>query len=203
MEENCLLIALVGSARYGYASESSDRDLFFLTKDRTEHIANSPDRIDRFFLSITGLKLQFGHPFILGNITGDYTGNNALCSFLREHRREISYAAPGQTVLDGLDCISVGERYGYKSPIKAGLRTAIILAHMAEEREDPFLLSDEEKAILIRARTGDVPPEERAEIYRRTICPANLDKLRRMPENTKVRDELFALLDKICKEGTP
>lgn len=78
----------------------------------------------------------------------------------------------------------------------------MILAHMAERREDPFLLDEDEKAILIRARTGGVPPEERAEIYRRTICPENLDKLRRMPENTTIKAELFALLDEIKEERT-
>lgn len=102
----------------------------------------------------------------------------------------------------GLEYIADGERYQYTSPIKAGLRTAMILAHMAERREDPFLLDEDEKAILIRARTGGVPPEERAEIYRRTICPENLDKLRRMPENTTIKAELFALLDEIKEERT-
>ena len=202
MDREHLLTAMAGSLRYGYRSNQSDQDLFILTRNRTENVVDTEDRIDRFFVSVNDFKRAFKTPLILGNITGECGGDERLCQFLRDNRRAITYAAPGETADFGLDYIAVGERYGYKSPIKAGLRTAYILSHMAEEREDPFLLSDEEKAVLIRARTGDVPPEERADIYRRTICPANLDKLRRMPENTKVRDELFALLDEICKEET-
>lgn len=203
MDGKQLLTAAGGSTRYGYASTESDNDLFILTKDRTESVVDTDDRIDRFFVSIANVKASFWDPLFLGNLTGDCTGDKRLVAFLQSRRHAITYAAPGKTADFGLDYIAVGERYGHTSPIKAGLRTAYILSHMAAEAEDPFLLTDEEKAVLIRARAGEVPPEERVGIYRRTLCPGNLDKLRRMPENTKVRDELFALLDEICKEETP
>lgn len=197
-----LLKVPVGSRRYGYAEEESDKDTFILTPDTTLLCHDPEDDTAYFVWGIDVLRNQWGHPLTMGNLTGNCIGDKRIITFLESHRHTIIYAAPRKTVDFGLDYIAAGERNKFNSPIKAGLRTAMILFHMAEERGDPTLLSDEEKAVLIRARTGDVPPEERAEIYRRTICPANLDKLRRMPENTKVRDELFALLDKICKEET-
>lgn len=201
-EPKQLLCARVGSARYGLLTKDSDRDVFILIPEESLKVSCAERDTAFFVVSVQTFFAYWGHPLLIGDITGDCTGEQRLVTFLQGHRHAITYAAPGKTVDFGLDYISVGERYKFDSPIKAGLRTAYILSHMAEEREDPFLLSDEEKVILIRARTGDVPPEERAEIYRRTICPANLDKLRRMPENTRVRDELFTLLDEICKEGT-
>lgn len=198
-----LLRGTSGSVRYGYQENAKDIDFFVLTPDIDLQVNDFDNHTDYFVSSVSSFKKMWGHPLQFGSLTGGCTGDRRLVSFLNDNRRAITYAAPANTVIFGLDYIAVGERYGFKSPIKAGLRTAMILSHMAEEREDPFLLSDGEKAVLIRARTGGVPPEERSEIYRRTICPANLDKLRRMPENTRVRDELFALLDEICKEATP
>lgn len=204
---NELIRVPVGSARYGLLTDESDRDIFILTPDAdtdTQILRYDPEIDTAFFVWPVKLaRAYWGHPLLLGNLTGDCTGNKRLCAFLKKHRHEITYAAPAQTVFNGLDYISVGERYGHTSPIKAGLRTAMILSHMAAEAEDPFLLSGLEKAVLTRARIGGVPPEERVEIYRRTLSPENLDKLRRMPENTTVRDELFALLDEIVKEETP
>lgn len=197
-----LMRGKTGSCRYGYNEGSSDLDIFILSANLQFNIHDIETNTDCFIWSVAHMSGCWGHPLLNGVLTDNCTGNERLVTFLQEHRHAITYAAPGKTVDFGLDYIAVGERYGHTSPIKAGLRTAMILSHMAEEREDPFLLSDEEKAVLIRARTGDVLSEERAEIYRRTICPANLDKLRRMPENTRVRDELFTLLDEICKEGT-
>lgn len=197
-----LLTAIVGSMRYGYESEKSDKDLFILTQSRTESVVDTEDRIDRFFVSVIDFKKLFGNPLILGNITGECAGNKTLCAFLKENKKELVYAVPWETVDLGLGYIAVGERYKFKSPIKAGLRTAMILSHMAEKRDDPFALSDEEKAILIRARTGGVLPDERVGIYRRTLSTENLDKLRQMPGNVTVKSELFALLDEICKEET-
>lgn len=201
-EPKQLLCARVGSARYGLLTKDSDRDVFILIPEENLKVSHAEGDTAFFVVSVQTFFAYWGHPLLIGDITGDCTGDRRLVSFLNDNRRAITYAAPGKTADFGLDYIAVGERYGFKSPIKAGLRTAMILSHMAEEREDPFLLSDGEKAVLIRARTGGVPPEERSEIYRRTICPANLDKLRRMPENTRVRDGLFALLDQICKEET-
>lgn len=199
---NELLRVPVGAARYGTISESSDSDVFILTPTENLKVHDQKANTSYFVWSVPALRYYWGHPVSLGDLTGACTGDERLVAFLRDHRHEIAYAAPGRTADFGLDYIAVGERYGYTSPIKAGLRTAMILSHMAGEREDPFLLSDEEKAVLIRARTGGVPPEERVEIYRRTICPENLDKLRRMPVNIAVKNELFGLLDKICKEET-
>lgn len=189
--------------RYGYKEGAKDIDFFVLTPDTDLQINDFDSHTDYFVSSVSSFKKNWGHPLLFGNLTGKCTGDQRLVEYLENNRRTISFAAPGRMAGFGLDLIAAGERYKFISPIKAGLRTAMLLSHMAEEREDPFLLSDEEKAVLIRARTGDVSPEERVEIYRRTICPANLDKLRRMPENTKVRDELFALLDEICKEESP
>lgn len=197
-----LLRGTSGSVRYGYQENAKDIDFFVLTPDIDLQINDFDNHTDYFVSSIQSFKEMWGHPLLFGSLTGDCIGDQRLVSFLQEHRHTITYAAPGKMADFGLDYIAVGERYKFDSPIKSGLRTAYILSHMAEAREDPFLLSDEEKAVLIRARTGGVGPEERVDIYRRTICPANLDKLRRMPENTRVRDELFALLDEICKEET-
>lgn len=198
-----LMRGKTGSCRYGYDEGSGDLDIFILTANQQINIHDIETNTDCFIWSVAHMSGCWGHPLLNGALTGDCTGDNRVVTFLRNHRHAITYAAPAKTADFGLDYIAVGERYKFDSPIKAGLRTAYILSHMAEEREDPFLLSEEEKAVLIRARTGDVLPEERAEIYRRTICPENLDKLRRMPENARVRDELFALLDEICKEVTP
>lgn len=191
----------VGSARYGQRLDSSDIDVFVLSEDPNFRPENEAG-VSWFVWSIADVYRHWGHPVLFEDLTGDCTGNKQVCAFLRKYRGDITYAAPIQAVRFGLEYIADGERYQYTSPIKAGLRTAMILAHMAERREDPFLLDEDEKAILIRARTGGVPPEERAEIYRRTICPENLDKLRRMPENTTIKAELFALLDEIKEERT-
>lgn len=142
----------------------------------------------------------------MGDITGncDRKGNERLCAFLAGHKHDIAYAAPGKTVIYGLEQIATGEQYGYRSPIKAGLRTAMIISHMAVRAEDPFLLSEEEKAILIRARTGEVLEEERVAIYRRTISPENIDRLMKMSDNPAIKNELFQLIeDIISKEELP
>lgn len=80
----------------------------------------------------------------------------------------------------------------------------MIISHMAVRAEDPFLLSEEEKAILIRARTGEVLEEERVAIYRRTISPENIDRLMKMSDNPAIKNELFQLIeDIISKEELP
>ena len=76
----------------------------------------------------------------------------------------------------------------------------MILSHMAAQVEDPFLLSEEEKAILLRARTGDFPPEERVDIYRRTISPENISRLRKMPDHPTIKNELFQLIEEITAQ---
>lgn len=195
-----ILVAVVGSVRYGYAEEKSDRDYFYLT-DHVDIAHHDTETCSTYFLwSVQHIKNRWGHPMLMGNLTADCQGDEALCAYLYRNRRKLAYAAPGRSVRFGMEYMGAKEGIGIDTAAKPALLTAFILSHMAEERDDPFLLSDNEKAVLIRARTGDVPPEERVEIYRRTICPTNLDKLRRMPENTEVRDELFALLDEICKE---
>lgn len=80
----------------------------------------------------------------------------------------------------------------------------MIISHMAVRAEDPFLLSEEEKAILIRARTGEVLEEERVDIYRRTISPENVERLMKMPDHPAIKNELFQLIeDIISKEEIP
>lgn len=192
--------ATVGSARYGYASEKSDVDHFLLTYDTDIAHHDRASNTTYFLWSAQHIQDCWGHPMLMGNLTADCQGDPVICAFLREHRREIAFSAPAHSVSLGLEYIGAKESIGIDTAAKPALLNAFILSHMAEEQDDPFLLSNDEKAALARARAGDVLPEERAEIYRRTICPTNLDKLRRMPENTKVRDELFALLDEICKE---
>ena len=83
------------------------------------------------------LRSCWGHPLLLGNITGDCTGDERLCNFLRQYRREITYSAPERTGIFGLGYVAWGEAFGFDSPIKAGLRTAMILSHMAAQAEDP------------------------------------------------------------------
>ena len=85
----------------------------------------------------------------------------------------------------------------YYSNINPALSRAMILYHMAALAEDPFLLSEEEKSILIRSRTGGVSLEERVDIYRRTICPENLDRLMRMPDHPTIKNELFQLIEEV------
>lgn len=179
--------------------EDSDTDIFVLTPEITMLRYNPEDRAAYFVWSVKLFQHYWGHPLLLGNLTGECTGNQRLCEFLAEHKREITYAAPPRTAQFGLDYIAVGERYGHTSPIKAGLRTAMILSHMAAQAEDPFLLSDEEKAVLLRARTGDVPPEERVELYRRTISPENINRLLKMPDHPTIKNELFRLIEEEVK----
>lgn len=197
-----VLNAVVGSKRFGYASSNSDTDRFFLTRTTDIAYHDELSGATYFLWSMRHIKERWGEPMLMGDLTADCQGDETVCAYLRRNRRELAYSTPDRSVRFGLEYMGAKESIGIDTAAKPALLTAFILSHMAEERVDPFVLSDDEKAVLIRARTGDVPPEERAEIYRRTICPANLDKLRRMPENTKVRDELFALLDKICKEET-
>ncbi len=187
----------VGSARYGLLTDSSDRDCFILTQEDNMQIYDPSEDTAYFIWPYRMLNRFWGHPLLLGNLTGDCTGNGQICSFFQAHKREISYAAPECTALFGLDYIAAGEQCGYISPIKAGLRTAMILSHMAAHAEDPFLLSEEEKSILIRSRTGGVSLEERVDIYRRTICPENLDRLMRMPDHPTIKNELFQLIEEV------
>ncbi len=192
-----ILTAPAGSVRYGYGSENSDSDVFMLTENDHRSFSDLENDTDYFIVSLDFLRSCWGHPLLLGNITGDCTGNDRLCGFLQQHRGEITYSAPGRTAIFGLEYIAWGEALGNASPIKAGLRTAMILSHMAAQAEDPFLLSEEEKSILIRARTGGVSLEERVDIYRRTICPENLDRLMRMPDHPTIKNELFQLIEEV------
>ena len=192
-----LICTPVGAARYGLLSDNSDQDIFVLSP-RSDLQMHDPETNTSYFVwSLSSLQIYWGHPILLGNLTGDCTGDERLCDFLQKCRREIAYSAPGYTAALGLDYIAVGERYGHTSPIKAGLRTAMILSHMAAEAEDPFLLSEDEKAVLIRARTGDVPPEERVDIYRRTISPENINRLLKMPDHPTIKNELFQLIEEV------
>lgn len=191
------LIAPTGSARYGYAEGTSDQDFMVLTETEDRRFSDEETRTDYFILSLDTFRSYWGHPLRLADLAGDCTGDERLCAFLRERRREIPYAAPERTAIFGLSYIAQGERGGYDSTIKPALRTAMILSHMASQAEDPFLLSEEEKAILIRARIGGVPTEERADIYRRTISPENINRLIRMPDHPTIKTELFQLIEEV------
>lgn len=191
------LTAVVGSARYGYASMESDRDMFFLTRDTDVAYHDADGNATYFAWSIQHLKDRLGHPMLLGNLTADCTGDERLCTFLRSHKREISYVAPSQTALQGLSYIAAKEGIQIDTAVRPPLITAFVLSHMAAEADDPFLFSDEEKSILIRTRTGGVLPAERADIYRRTISPENIDRLMKMPDNLTIKSELFALLKEV------
>ncbi len=192
-----ILIAVAGSVRYGYDEGSHDRDYMVLWTGEDKHKCDLETRTDYFFVSPEGLRRIWGHPLHLANLTGACTGNERVCAFLREHHAEIPYAAPARTALYGLGYIAEGERYQIKSPIKAGLRTAMILSHMAALAEDPFLLSEEEKAVLRRARAGEVGVEERVELYRRTVSPENINRLLAMPDHPTIKNELFTLLEEV------
>lgn len=192
-----LLRVPVGSQRYGLFTEDSDKDIFILIRDVNLQKYNSCNNTAYFVWDIQMLQSQWGHPVLLGDLTGNCTGNKRLCAFLRQHYGELTYSAPLRTVKFGMEYIAHAERGGYISPIKAGLRTAMILSHMAAQAEDPFLLSEEEKAVLTRARTGGVPVEERVAIYRRTICPENIDRLMRMPDHPTIKTDLFKLIEEV------
>lgn len=196
-ESAAILHVQVGSARYQCLSENSDQDIWVLTREMDQYIYDSETKTDYFLASLKTLSSCWGHPLLLGNLTGECMGNRRLCTFLMENRREIAYSAPARTALFGLNYIAEGERCGYTSPIRAGMRTAIILYHMAAQAEDPFLLSEEEKAVLLRARAGEVPPEERVELYRRTISPENINRLMKMPDHPTIKNELFQLIEEV------
>lgn len=196
-DKSPILLSPTGSARYGYAEETSDQDFMVLTEAEDRYAVDKESVTDYFFISLDTFRSYWGHPLRLADLVSDCVGNERLCAFLREHRREIPYAAPERTAGFGLAYIARGERGRYNSTIKPALRTAMILSHMAAHAEDPFLLSEEEKSILIRSRTGGVSLEERVDIYRRTICPENLDRLMRMPDHPTIKNELFQLIEEV------
>ena len=126
-----ILTSPAGSARYGYGGETSDSDVFMLTEKDHRSVSDLETDTDYFIISLDLLRSCWGHPLLLGNITGDCTGDERLCNFLRQYRREITYSAPERTGIFGLGYVAWGEAFGFDSPIKAGLRTAMILSHMA------------------------------------------------------------------------
>jgi len=199
-----LLYARVGSARCGLLAEGSDRDIFILTPSMMEQLYD-PEKDEAYFIwSVPAVKARWGHPLLLEDLTGECNGETQICDFLQEHRHGLYYAAPDQTAVFGLQHIAYGELSGFDSTIKLSLRIAMELSHMARGDSDPCTFSAEEKAILIRARTGGVPPEERADIYRRTISPENIDRLMKMPDHPAIKNELFQLIeDIISKEELP
>ena len=195
-----LLRARVGSARCGLLAQESDRDIFVLTTKNADQLCD-PEKNETYFIwSVPMLRSLWGHPLLLENLTGSCTGNQRLCNFLWARKRELYYTSPACTTVLGLKMIAEGERYGFTSPIKVGLRIAMELAHMAWGDEDPIVFSAEETAVLLRARTGDVPPDERVDIYRRTISPENINRLLKMPDHPTIKNELFQLIDNIISK---
>ena len=53
------------------------------------------------------------------------------------------------------------------------------------------------RSVLLRARAGEVPPEERVELYRRTISPENINRLMKMPDHPTIKNELFQLIEEV------
>lgn len=192
-----ILTSPAGSARYGYGGETSDSDVFMLTEKDHRSVSDLETDTDYFIISLDLLRSCWGHPLLLGNITGDCTGDERLCNFLRQYRREITYSAPERTGIFGLGYVAWGEAFGFDSPIKAGLRTAMILSHMAAQAEDPFLLSEEEKGLLLRYRNERISKEERMADYRRTISPENINRLMKMPDHPTIKNELFQLIEEV------
>lgn len=192
-----LLRARVGSARCGLLTENSDVDIFILNPQMTQNIYDAEKKETYFIWSLSTFWDYWGHPLLLENVTGNCTGDDRLCAFLWEHRREIFYAAPERTAVFGLQHIAYGEMSGYNSTIKLSLRMAMTLSHMVRSDNDPSSFSEEEKAVLLRARTGDVPPEERVDIYRRTISPENINRLMKMPDHPTIKNELFQLIEEV------
>lgn len=196
-ESAAILHVQVGSARYQCLSENSDQDIWVLTREMDQYIYDSETKTDYFLASLKTLSSCWGHPLLLGNLTGECMGNRRLCTFLMENRQEIAYSAPARTALFGLNYIAEGERCGYTSPIRAGMRTAIILSHMAARAEDPFLLSEGEKGLLLRYRNERISKEERMADYRRTISPENINRLMKMPDHPTIKNELFQLIEEV------
>ena len=196
-ESAAILHVQVGSARYQCLSENSDQDIWVLTREMDQYIYDSETKTDYFLASLKTLSSCWGHPLLLGNLTGECMGNRRLCTFLMENRQEIAYSAPARTALFGLNYIAEGERCGYTSPIRAGMRTAIILYHMAAQAEDPFLLSEVEKGLLLRYRNERISKEERMADYRRTISPENISRLMKMPDHPTIKNELFQLIEEV------
>ena len=98
-----LLTAPAGSRRYGYHDGSSDMDYFGLSEGDVYSTVDRESHIDCFVVSVSTLRYYWGHPLLMGDITGDCSGNDRICTFLVKHRHEITYASPGSTVLHGLD----------------------------------------------------------------------------------------------------
>lgn len=198
MDYDALLTVPAGSMRYGMYTGSSDKDIVLLTGEGTERAIHDEENNTTYFVLPVPLVFgRWGDPLFLGDLTGEGEGHPQLCEFLREHKQEIAYASPQNSAIFGLEAIAQAEWYGFLPPIKAGLRTAMILAHMAQQREDPFLLSEEEKATLMRVKTGQLGERERVEIYRDTISPENIGKLMRMRDHPTIKKELFQLIEEV------
>lgn len=196
-ERTAILYAQVGSIRYQDFSENSDQDIWILTKETDQYVCDPETKTDYFLTSVKSLSSCWGHPLLLGDLTVECMGNERICAFLRKNRREITYSAPARTALFGLSYIADGERCGYASTIRVGMRAAIILSHMAARAEDPFLLSTEEQELLVRYRNERISKEERMDDYRRTISPENINRLMRMPDHPTIKNELFQLIEEV------
>lgn len=150
----------------------------------------------RFAWTVDAARTSWGHPALLGCLTGACAGDERICAFLREHRRELCYAAPERSLLLGLEFIAQGEASGHLEPMAAALGTAFALRHMAEGAEDPFILGPEELEAVERVRTGALDPVERIRLYRKALDPDALDRLRRM-EDSGIETEFFKLIEEV------
>lgn len=194
-----LLAAKTGSRRYGYAVEGSNTDMVYITANTNAASMDAETGNIHYAWSARTAQRLWGHPLLMGALAGNCQGGSVLCAWLAEHRAEIAYAAPFESAMHGMACIAMNEktalRSGAPTAVKTALLVAFILRHMAEGQKDPFMMATDEKAVLARAREGAVGVEERAAIYRETICPENLDRLRKMPGDPSMLNGFMKLLN--------
>lgn len=200
-----LLTAETGSRRYGYAVDRSNTDMVYITANVNAVSMDAKTGNIHYAWSARTARRLWGHPLLMGSLAGNCQGDSVLCAWLAEHHTKIAYAAPFESAMYGMACIALNEktvlRSGAPTAAKTALLVAFILRHMSEGQTDPFLLRADEKAVLARAREGAVVVEERAAIYRETICPENLDKLRKMPGDPSMLDGFSELLDRAANIG--
>ena len=191
-----LLCAACGPAGYPVRNGLAAKNTFVLSSGRHIPAHMTDDGCVRFVWSVQTARALWGHPVLLGCLTGGCTGNDRLCAFLEQHRRDIIYASAERSALLGLEYIAQGEASGHLEPMAAALGTAFALRHMADGAEDPFTLDPEELEAVEQVRTGALDPEGRIRLYRKALDPGTLDRLRRM-EDSGIETEFFKLIEEV------
>lgn len=191
-----LLCAACGPAGCPARNGLEAKNTFVLSSGRQISAHMTDEGCVRFVWPVQTARALWGHPILLGCLTGACAGDERICAFLREHRRELCYATPERSLLLGLEFIAQGEASGHLEPMAAALGTAFALRHMAEGAEDPFILGPEELEAVERIRTGALDPAERIRLYRKALDPGALDRLRRM-EDSGIETEFFKLIEEV------